>query len=370
MKISNLNWCDSSLRSGVRGCGRHALVGVALFTAVGLVAALPAHAKGKGSDLVRCDRHSGKVADAITRQLQDVAHLPATQAILPANNPSANYYHMVLREPLETRAQRFYYGSQLPQFGDLRLPKGRGPHPVAIVIHGGAWGSSVSLHYTASLSAALTCAGVATWNIEYRRIGGGGGWPQTFQDVGAAADFLRDLATRYPLDLTRVVATGHSAGGHLSPWLAARHRLSPGDELYVPNPLPLRGVVPLAGPADLARFVVAVPRFEDAVRQLLGGGSDEEIARHMKEGSPAELLPLGVPQIFINGDNDPSVPIEVVHEYAAKARAAGDDVQVISVEGGHFESVDPALQPAGRLILDSVLSLLGVPSRHDDDDDD
>ena len=138
----------------------------------------------------------------ITRQLQSVADLPATQAILPANNPSANYYHLVMREPLETRAQRFYYGSQLPQFGDLRLPKGRGPHPVAIVIHGGAWGSAVSLHYTASLSAALTCAGVATWNIEYRRLGGGGGWPQTFQDVGAAADFLRDLATRFPLDLS------------------------------------------------------------------------------------------------------------------------------------------------------------------------
>jgi acetyl esterase/lipase len=357
------------MKSGSREAGsRRALVGVALFAAVGVVVTLPAQAKGKRSDITRCDRH--EVADVITRQLQNAADFPATKAILPANNPSANYYHMVLREPLETPAQRFYYGSQLPQFGDLRLPKGRGPHPVAIVIHGGAWGSAVSLHYTASLSSALTCAGVATWNIEYRRIGGGGGWPQTFQDVGAAADFLRDLATRFPLDLSRVVATGHSAGGHLSPWLAARHRLRPGDELYVPNPLPLRGVVPLAGPADLARFMVAVPRFDSAVRQLFGGGSDADIARHMKEGSPAELLPLGVPQIFINGDKDPSVPIEVVQEYAAKARAAGDSVQVISVAGGHFESPDPALQPAGRLILESVLSLLGVSSLDDDDDDD
>ena len=353
------------MKSRVGGIGRHALVGVALFAAVGLVVALPAEAKGKRSHLDRCDGR--KVAAAVDRQLQSVAHLPATQAILPENNPSANYYHMVIREPLEPTGQRFYYGSQLPQFGDLRLPKGRGPHPVAIVIHGGAWASAVSLHYTASLSAALTCAGVATWNIEYRRIGGGGGWPQTFQDVGAAADFLRGLATRFPLDLSRVVATGHSAGGHLSPWLAARHRLSPGDVLYVPDPLPLRGVVPLAGPADLARFMEAVPRFENAVKQLLGGGSDEEIARNMKEGSPAELLPLGVPQIFINGDADPSVPIEVVHEYAAKATAAGDSVEVISVVGGHFESVDPALQPAGRLILESVLSLLGVEPRDDDD---
>jgi acetyl esterase/lipase len=333
--------------------------------AIGVALALPSAAKEAGT---RCDGH--KVAEMITRQLEEVADFPATRSILPANNPSANYYHMVLREPWETPGLRFYYGSQLPQFGDLRLPKGKGPHPVAIVIHGGAWGSSVSLHYTASLSAALTCAGVATWNIEYRRLGGGGGWPQTFQDVGAAADFLRDLATRFPLDLSRVVATGHSAGGHLSPWLAARHRLAPGAELYVPNPLPLRGVVPLAGPADLARFMVAVPRFETAVKQLLGAGTDADVARHMKEGSPAELLPLGVPQIFINGDHDPSVPIEVVQEYASKARAAGDSVQVISVAGGHFQSVDPALQPAGGLILDSVLSLLGVRSQRDRGDDD
>jgi acetyl esterase/lipase len=339
--------------------------GFSAFAIIGVALALPSAAKEAGT---RCDGQ--KVAEMITRQLEEVADFPATKLILPANNPSANYYHMVLREPWETPGLRFYYGSQLPQFGDLRLPKGKGPYPVAIVIHGGAWGSSVSLHYTASLSAALTCAGVATWNIEYRRLGGGGGWPQTFQDVGAAADFLRDLATRFPLDLSRVVATGHSAGGHLSPWLAARHRLRPGDELYVPNPVALRGVVPLAGPADLANFIVAVPRFESAVKQLLGGGSDADIARHMKEGSPKELLPLGVPQIFINGDHDPSVPIQVVRDYASLARAAGDSVQVISVAGGHFESPDPALQPAGRLIRDSVLSLLGVSSRDDDDGDD
>lgn len=341
-------------------------IGTALFTAVAI--ASPLHAHEGRSVAERCDGE--KAARAVTRQLKSVADSPATQAILPANNPSANYYHMVMREPLEEPGQRFYYGSQLPQFGDLRLPKGRGPHPVAIVIHGGAWGSSVSLHYTASLSAALTCAGVATWNIEYRRLGGGGGWPQTFLDVGAAADFLRDLAKRFPLDLNRVVAIGHSAGGHLSPWLAARHNLRPGNELYVPNPLPLRGVVPLAGPADLADFIVAVPRFEGAVRDLFGGGSDADIARRMKEGSPVELLPLGVPQIFINGDRDPSVPIEVVQRYAAKARAAGDSVKVISVSGGHFESVDPALQPAGRLILKSVLSLVGKsPRDHDRDHD-
>jgi acetyl esterase/lipase len=272
------------------------------------------------------------------------------------------YHELVMREPEVAPADhRIYYGSELTQFGDLRLPKGPGPHPVAILIHGGAWGSAISLHYMAPLAAALTCAGVATWNIEFRRLGGGGGWPTTFQDVGAAADFLRELASRFPLDLNRVVATGHSSGGHLAPWLAARHRLVAGAELYTPDPLPLRGVVPLAGPADLAKFIVAVPRFENAVRQLLGGGSDDEIARHLEEGSPTELLPLGVPQIYINGEFDPSVPLQYVQEYASVARVAGDEVQVIPIAGGgHFESVDPAHPQAGPAIRDSVLSLLGV----------
>jgi acetyl esterase/lipase len=151
-----------------------------------------------------------------------VAGLPS----LAWSQTFSRYHDLVMQEPHVAQADhRIYYGTNLVQFGDLRLPKGPGPHPVAIVIHGGAWGSAVALHYTSVLSAALTCAGVATWNIEYRRIGGGGGWPTTFQDVAAAADFLRVLATHFPLDLNRVVATGHSAGGHLSLWLAARHRL-------------------------------------------------------------------------------------------------------------------------------------------------
>jgi len=106
------------------------------------------------------------------------------------------------------------------------------------------------------------------------------------------------------------------------------------------------------------------------VKQLLGGGSDADIARHMKEGSPRELLPLGVPQIFINGDHDPSGANPGRSDYASLARAAGDSVQVISVAGGHFESPDPRFSQAGRLIRDSVLSLLGVSSRDDDDGDD
>ncbi|NMO16777.1 alpha/beta hydrolase [Pyxidicoccus fallax] len=272
------------------------------------------------------------------------------------------YYDLVSREPKVAPADhRIYYGSELVHFGDLRLPKGPGPHPVAIVIHGGAWSSSVALHYTSPLSAELTCMGVATWNIEYRRLGGGGGWPTTFQDVSAAADFLRELAKRFPLDLSRVVVTGHSAGGQLGLWLAARHRLPPTATLHTPNPLPIRGVVALAGPGDLARFIQEVPRYTDAVNQLFGGGTPEQIAARMKEGSPVELLPLGVPQVFVNGTKDTSVPLELVEEFVAKAKEAGDTTTLIPVpDGQHFESVDPANPVAGPAIVRSVLGMLGV----------
>ena len=274
------------------------------------------------------------------------------------------YQNLVTREPKVMPAtERVFYGKDLAQFGDLRVPKGAGPFPVAIVVHGGAWGSAVSLHYTAPLAAALTCAGFATWNFEYRRIGGGGGWPQTYQDVGAAADYVRELAKRYPLDLNNVVSIGHSSGGHMALWLAARRKLAPGAQLYVESAMPLKGVVSLSGPADIKRFLELIPRFTDVLNQVHGGGSPETIAKNMKEGSPAELLPLGVPQIFITGDKDPAVPIQEAREYSVKANAAGDRVDVISVPGLHFESVDPGNAIAGPEILNAVLKLAGMQGR-------
>ena len=117
---------------------------------------------------------------------------------------------------------RLTYGSTPLEFGELRLPKTPGPHPVAVLIHGGCWVDRLpgrdpritGFEPLRPFAAALTAAGVATWNIEYRRAGHrGGGWPGTFQDVASATDFLRKLAPKHDLDLTRVVLVGHSAGG-------------------------------------------------------------------------------------------------------------------------------------------------------------
>ena len=289
------------------------------------------------------------------------ASLVATPHLALAQGIGADLYmNLVTREPKVMPAtERVFYGKDLTQFGDLRVPRGSGPFPVAIVVHGGAWGSAVALHYTSALAAALTCAGFATWNYEYRRIGSGGGWPQTYQDVGAGADFVRELAKRYPLDLNNVVATGHSAGGHFALWLAARKRLAPDATLFVETAVPVKGVLSLSGPGDLKRFMEMIPRFSDVLNQV-HGNSPESVARNLKEGSPVELLPLKVPLIFITGDKDPAVPIQEANEFSAKAKTAGDSVEVISVPGLHFESTDPGNAVSGPEILKAMLKLAGV----------
>src|SRR5262249_10526596 len=156
------------------------------------------------------------------------------------------------------------------------------------------------LQNTAALADALRDAGLATWNVEYRRLDdAGGGWPNTLADVGAAADYVRTLAAKYPLDLGRVVATGHSAGGHLGLWLAARARLPPKSPLYRDNPLKLSGVVALGGPGDLRDFnTYAADICGSAVVERLLGGAPSAVPDRYASASPAELLPLKVPQVL------------------------------------------------------------------------
>jgi len=247
------------------------------------------------------------------------------------------------------------YGSDDLQHGELRLPPGPGPHPVAIVVHGGCWLSQSGLDHVRPLATALAEAGVATWTPEYRRLGDdGGGWPGTFLDVAHAADHLRTLARHHPLDLDWVVAVGHSAGGHLALWLASRPTLSTDSEVATGDPLPLLAVVSLAGIPDLSE-AIAEQICGDAAARLLGG-NDPEVLR---AASPAERLPLGVPQELVAGACDPIVPPAVGRRYAAAAAAAGDDITLRVVDGvGHFELVAPG-SPAWPAVLDAVTRALG-----------
>lgn len=243
---------------------------------------------------------------------------------------------------------RIAYGEAPQQFGDLRLPAGATPHPVAIVIHGGYWRAAYSLDHIGHLCAALTRAGVATWSLEYRRIGDpGGGWPAAGQDVLRGAQHLRSLAGRYPLDLTRVVAIGHSAGGQLALWLAAQHPQ---------HQVPLRGVVALAAVADLRRaWELGLSR--GVVADLLGG-TPHDVPERYRQASPIELLPLHLPQRLLHGTNDDVVPIEISRRYQAAAAAAGDDARLIELPGaGHFELIDPRT-PQWKSVQAAVLDLV------------
>jgi acetyl esterase/lipase len=199
---------------------------------------------------------------------------------------------------------------------------------------------------------------VATWNIEYRRIGDdGGGWPGTFLDVAAAADHLAELADRHPLDLRRVIAIGHSAGGHLALWLAARRRLGSDDPLRGSRPQRLVAAVALAGITDLSGYA-APEGCGAAVPDLLGGHPSERPER-VARASPIELLPTGVPQTLVVGAFDTVVPADQAARYAEAATAAGDQVAIRELATGHFELVDPA-SSAWPTVRDTVLDSLGV----------
>jgi acetyl esterase/lipase len=236
---------------------------------------------------------------------------------------------------------RIPYGDEPFQFGDLRLPEGEEPHPVAVMIHGGFWRARYDLEHTGHLCAALTAAGVATWNVEYRRMGNaGGGWPGTFHDVGRALDFVRALAPTYGLDTERVVVLGHSAGGHLALWSAARHRIPAADPLYSIDPLRPRAAISLAGAVDLRR-TCELALSDNAAALLLGCAPDEAPERYAT-ASPIEMLPLGLPQVLLHGTEDPDVPAEMSEQYALRAQEAGDDVMLVLLPGaGHFEVIDP-----------------------------
>ena len=264
-------------------------------------------------------------------------------------------------------AAKHSYGDHPLQHGELRVPDGRGPHPVAVLIHGGCWSAkipgipenAVTLELLRPLAEALREQGVASWSIEYRRLGdGGGGWPGTFLDVGNGVDYLAKLASKNRLDLKRVIVGGHSSGGQLALWVAGRSKLSKSSELYTAKPLRVVGAMSLDGPPELAaarsieKSVCGAP----VITQLMGGPPEEQ-ARRYAEGSAETHLPLGVRQVLI------TMPmrdewVRLATDYESKARQAGDTINLIRPQGGgHFAPIDP-LAAAGKVAIERARALL------------
>jgi acetyl esterase/lipase len=224
------------------------------------------------------------------------------------------------------------YGSHPSQVAELFSPDGA-PRGVAVVIHGGFWRAAYDRHLMDGLCRDLTARGWAAWNLEYRRLGDGGGWPQTFEDVEAGIRHVQNASNRVllagdapgradPRASNRVLlAVGHSAGGHLALWAAARGLVS--------------HVVSQGGVTDLAQ----------AARLGLSRGVVHELLPPdaYPLASPAELLPLGVPQLLVHGEADDIVPAWLSRSYHAAAVEAGDEVHLVTLPGvGHFEHLDPS----------------------------
>ena len=247
--------------------------------------------------------------------------------------------------PYPSPDHRLAYGPDSSQIGELRIPSGRGPHPVAVLVHGGCFKAAyASLRDLAAFGAALKADGIATWNVEYRRVGqSGGGWPGTYLDVGSAVDHLRTIAKQHDLDLGRVVVVGHSAGGHLAQWTGTRGRLPADSPLRVADPLVPRGVVNLAGPIDMTANIEGYQALcRDSVITSLLGGTPATVPDRYAQVSAIRMLPLGVPQVIVVGSHEEFVPLPLVRTYEAAARQAGDSVRVVLIDGaGHFEIASP-----------------------------
>ena len=232
---------------------------------------------------------------------------------------------------------RISYGKTAEQYGELRLPKTKGPHPVIVFVHGGCWLNAYNLDHVAPISRALTDEGYAVWTPEYRRIGdAGGGWPGTFEDISRSLKVLREFAPEYGLRLDRVIAMGHSAGGHLALWLAARKNLSSSSTFYNNHALPLHGVISLAGISDLLAYEKVGNDCSASLPELLGGTSSE-LPERWAQVDPMQLSSFGTPAKFIHGDLDSVVPLA---QSEGMAKASGGELIVVK-GGGHFDMVSP-----------------------------
>ncbi len=257
---------------------------------------------------------------------------------------------------------RLQYGDDSLQFGNLRLPKGPGPHPVVLFIHGGCWQSRYDISHVAPLEQALADSGFAVWSIEYRRVGNdGGGWPGTFTDIAKGADYLRELAPRYALDLNRVIASGHSAGGEFALWLPSRTKIPRESPLYAADPIRVHGVLGLAPAPDL-EGLHASGVCNNVINRLIGGSPAEYPDRYAAV-SPMRLVPVAVPAVLVMGTRDRSwAPIG--RAYLARARSVGDSatVAIEAPESGHFDLIAPTTI-TWTVVMDALQQLVARTRR-------
>jgi acetyl esterase/lipase len=248
------------------------------------------------------------------------------------------------------------YGPRPDQVAEVTVPPdAEGPLPLALLLHGGVWREPHDRVHVRPLAAALAATGVVVANVDYRRVDGAGGWPTTFADVALATDTVPDLieASGLAIDRSAVVLVGHSAGGHLALWSTLRHLTAPDVPGYRVTPLPVAGVVPLAGVVALTSFYRTSPD-GDTVARLMGG-DPAAVPDRYRAADPALL---GAPEcrvVLVHGSEDEAVPVQTARDYAA----AHDVVALVELAGtGHFEVIDPG-STAWPAVRAAVLLALG-----------
>jgi acetyl esterase/lipase len=251
----------------------------------------------------------------------------------------------------EPSPQRHRYGSDPSQFADLYLPAGQRRPGVVALLHGGWWGPRFGADNLDAVAADLAGHGWVAWNIEYRRVGVGGGYPSTLEDAAAAIDHL---ATLSDLDTRRVVAMGHSAGGHLATWAAGRAKLAVGAPGAQPV-IEIAGAMSLAGVLDLA--TAAREKLGNGAAIELMGGAPDEIPERYAVADPLSQVPIPAAVRCVHAQADDRVPFAQSVTYVAAARAAGQDAQLLEVGGDHFSVADTAA-PTWPVVIKALEGLL------------
>jgi acetyl esterase/lipase len=276
---------------------------------------------------------------------EDTAFVAAGGRVIYGRGPDTGRHAVLfMARRQERRPDTLAYGHEPGHEGDLWLPPTGGPHPVVLLLHGGFWYHAWERDLMDGLAVDLARRGFAAWNVEYRRVGAGGGWPAPADDADRATEHLRALAPVYDLDLDRLIVLGHSAGAQLALWVAARGR---------------RGEVHPA----LAVGLATIGDLEAARAERIGGGSVARLLdgaeAALADASPIERLPIGVAQILAHAADDDVVPPAQTTRYAAAARSAGDEITLLRFgTGGHYGLIEPRT-PAWAAVAAEIEARLG-----------
>lgn len=244
--------------------------------------------------------------------------------------------------------ERYAYGGDPSQFADLYLPAGQPVAGVVVIIHGGYWRSTYGAELGEPLARDLVQRGYACWNLEYRRVGNGGGWPATFDDVAAGIDLLATAAEEHGFDTSTTAALGHSAGGHLAVWAAGRATLPAGAPGSGTPRVALRAVVSQSGVLDLAD-AQRLGLSNGAVENLLGANPDDDPERY-RLADPMAAVPLGIPVYALHGEDDITVPLSQSASYVEAARLAGAEATLTIIPGDHFAMIEPGTRAWERVV--------------------